>query len=192
MGYTNFTKQLVKPYLRDIQTVCDLGAQNDYSYPLPAPYISEWYSDKEYSCIDLNGENGAYTNDLSVLQNFSIRQVDLVCDIGTSEHVAPNGQFSWEAIYNCWQNKHDLLKVGGVMVNENPKTGNWPLHGFNYYSKEFYSAFAAKSGYRILEMGEVPAMGNDVDGWNVYCVLLKISDKFPTLLQFKKLPLERN
>ncbi len=99
------------------------------------------------------------------------------------------GEFSWEAIYNCWLNKHNLLRIGGLMINENPKTGNWPNHGFNYYTQEFYFEFCKIAGYVVERAGEIPAMGNSVDGWNILCVLRKFSDTFPSLEEFQTLDL---
>lgn len=197
MGYTDFSKRLIEKVLQDspVKNVIDLGAQNDFSGPnLPAPYISEWYKEKgiEYACIDLNGENGASTQDLSkVFKSPWGFKWDMVCDFGTSEHVGREGKFNWEAIYNCWVNKWNLLKVGGVMVNENPFEKNWPGHGFNYYTREFYLEMENISPCNILELGIHPAMSNVTDGWNVFCVLRKRADLFMSLESFKKLSLKQ-
>lgn len=214
MGYTALTKQLVKELIGtyNVKSVVDLGAQNDFSGPnLPAPYISEWYRENgigRYMAIDLNGENFSYKLDLSKplpedflnykdkLSNgdpflFS-RIVDMVGDIGTSEHVGDDGKFGWEAIYNCWLNKHNLLKIGGIMVNENPKTGNWPAHGFNYYTRDFYMELCKIAGYNLIAIGEQAAMGNVTDGWNIFSVMEKTSEKFVSLEEFKRLPLKQS
>lgn len=206
MGYTGFTKRIIKTVIGTYapKNAIDLGSQQDYDQPnLPAPYISGWYESQgiHYECIDLNGENGAHFQDLSILWGYMDNIFndipmgcrDLVVDAGTSEHVCAmdeplnNCSFSWEAIYNCWLNKHNLLKIGGIMVNENPKTGNWPGHGFNYYTKEFYRVLEAATDYHILLLDEHPAMENRIDGWNVVCVMQKKSDKFPTLEEFIEL-----
>lgn len=192
MGYTKFTKDKIEKYIKKHFCVIDLGAQNDFSQE-GNPFISDWYDKKrlEYRCIDLNGENGAWKDDLSVIYGY-MPIYDLVTDCGTSEHVGDNGKFGWEAIYNCWRNKHDLLIKGGIMYNENPKTGSWPLHGFQWYTQEFYKNLVKVADYKILELGEVAAMGNTKDGWNVYCILKKTGDKFPTLEQFKELGLKQS
>lgn len=190
MGYTGFTKNIINTVVKtyDPKTVIDLGSQQDYDQPnLPAPYISGWYTEKgiEYKCIDLNGDNDSIVADLGAEHiAFPDGPVDLVVDAGTSEHVTKEDGFSWEAIYYCWLNKHNLLKEGGIMVSENPKTGNWPGHGFNYYSKEFYRAMEAVTDYHLILLDEHPAMENRVDGWNVVCVMQKKSDRFPTLEEF--------
>jgi hypothetical protein len=107
-------------------------------------------------------------------------------DAGTSEHVGTNGKHDIKAIYNCWKNKHNLVKVGGFIVSENPKTGNWPGHGFNYYTTDFYKLLAGFGDYSLIDLGEHPAMGNTTDGWNVYCVMQKTKEEFISLEKFKK------
>lgn len=198
MGYTSFTKTLVQGIIDEYRpkSVVDLGSQNDYSYPtLPAPYISDWFRDQwiEYGCIDLNGENAAAVKDLSeVFTKPDGIRYDMVCDIGFSEHVGDNGKFGWEAIYNCWVNKHNLLKIGGIMVNENPATQNWPGHGFSFYTADFYLGLCKMTKYKLLEIGRQAAMGNVTDGWNIFSVLEKVSDEFVSLEQFKTLPLKQS
>lgn len=188
----------------------DLGSQQNYDQPnIPAPYISDWYEenygfrkhdrDRPYRSIDLNGENQAYQLDLGqpLPEDFLTgapsdvsRYSDMVVDAGTSEHVGKDDAFDWESIYNCWLNKHNLLKEGGIMVNENPKTGNWPGHGFNYYTKEFYRALEATTDYHVILLDEHPAMENRIDGWNVVCVMQMKSYKFPTLEEFRQLGIQ--
>jgi hypothetical protein len=198
MGYTDFTVRLLEKVIKEYEptSVLDLGAQNLYNQPvLPAPYASTWYEAKRiiYVSVDLNGENNSIQMDLGkpLSGELATSWVDfeMVVDSGTSEHIGTNGAFDWEAIYNCWKTKHDLLKIGGLMVNENPKTQNWPAHSFQYYTEAFYKELAALTDYQILELGEHPACGNFVDGWNVYCVLRKHSERFPTLDEFKLLSL---
>ena len=169
MGYTTKTVELIAPLLARVQSVVDLGAQNDYRQAsLPAPYVrNTCYAGMEYDCIDISGEAGAIPWDLSVVQSHG-RKYDLVVDAGTSEHVGENGKFSWRAIYNCWVNKHNL--AGLYQVCENPMTGNWPEHGFNYYTEAFYRRLADMGYCELLDQGVHPAMGNTNDGWNVYCV----------------------
>ena len=195
MGYTQFTIDKVQGLINKYnpKSVIDLGAQNNFAQPLlPAPYISEWYESKGifYNCIDLNGENKAQQIDLSKEVLGMILPYQMLVDAGTQEHVSDEqGRFSWEAIYNCWKIKHDLLNVTGVMYNENPKTGNWPEHGRSYFTKEFYYGIISLAGYELLDIGEHAACNNFVDGWNVYATLRKISNKFPTIEEFKTLDL---
>lgn len=190
MGYTAFSKDNVKKLIDEYQpkTVLDYGSQNDFSMGvLPAPYISEWFESLgiKYTCIDLNGENNALQINLSYPITESLCKVQMVIDNGTVEHLERNGQFDWEAIYWGWKNKHDLLEIGGIMYSENPKTGSWPKHGYNYHTKGFYQQLWGASGYGILELGEHPSSGNSVDGWNIFCSMKKHSEIFPTPEQFK-------
>lgn len=186
MGYTHETTKLIDSYLPHVHSVVDLGAQNDYRFPLPAPYTQHsYYQGKDYEAIDINGENGATPLDLSILHTFD-KQFDLLVDAGTSEHVGKEGKHDITAIYNCWKNKHNLVKVGGYIISENPKTGNWPGHGFNYYTIEFYENLAKLANYNLINSGSVAAMGNYTDGWNVYAVLQKTKEEFISLSDFKK------
>ncbi len=192
MGITAFSIKLLDEVIEknNSKTVMELGAQNLYNQPaLPAPYAHEYYEAKglKYECIDLSKENNCIVMDLSIPQTIG-EQYDLVTDFGTSEHVGVDGKHSIEAYYNCWNTKHGLLSVNGVMVNENPKTGNWIGHGFNYVDKGFYELLCEAQGYELIELGEHPAMGNVTDGWNVYCIFRKVnSNPFISLDEFKKL-----
>ena len=199
MGYTGFTKRIIQTVIDNYnpKSIIDLGAQQDYDQPnLPAPYIDVWYKGMgvDYCCIDLNGENVAMILDLSepIKRVMALDRIfTLLVDAGTSEHIGKDGSFSWQAIYNCWYNKHNILQTEGIMVSENPKTGNWPGHGFNYYTKEFYRQLEAATDYHIILLDEHPAMGNEIDGWNVMCVMQKKSDKFPTLEEFMQFDLKQ-
>jgi hypothetical protein len=182
MGITSFSISLIEKYKNGAKNVCELGAQNlyDRDYGINFPYADKYYSAKgmDYTCIDINGENGAIELDLENPQEI-VDQYDLVTDFGTSEHVRNS--------YNTHKVIHELTKEGGIIIRENPKSGNWPGHGFNYYTKSFYEKLAEACGYEILELGEHPAMGNTIDGWNVYCVLKKVNgEKFISKSKFDK------
>lgn len=192
MGITNFSAGLIANYTKPhYRHVIELGAQNMYHSDYPnAPYADGFYKSigiDSYMCIDLNGENGAIKKNLGQpIPNF---YADIVTDFGTSEHVGVDGKHDQRAFYNCWKNKFDMCLNGGIIVSENPKTGNWPEHGFNYVCREFYEQLAKKNGLVVLELGECPAMGNTTDGWNVYCVLHKTIDvPFMKFSEFKTLP----
>ncbi len=190
MGYTNETIARVERILNQYQinSVLDLGAQNNYSgTEQPAPYMREWYEKKgiNYVSIDINGEHGALPFNLSKPITADLGKFDLVVDAGTSEHIGEDGKFDIFAIYNCWKTKHHLLKYEGIMINENPKSGNWPGHGFNYYTEFFYRTLAGLCNYEILELGEHAAMGNVTDGWNVHSILLKKDHTFPRIEDFE-------
>lgn len=212
MGITSFDIQLIQKALSlkpEIKTVCELGSQNLYlgNEPEP-PFASIWYEAEKikYACIDMAGDNNALKYDLG--KPIEIKdQYDLITDFGTSEHVVnmkeftevafhgghinsiyPKGEFEIESgFYNCWKNKHGLLKIGGLMINVNPKTGHWPGHGYTYISEDFYTELIAIAGYEIIELGENCAMGNCENGKNIYSILRKVNEKFPSVEEFYKI-----
>lgn len=206
MGITDFSVSLLNKIFEkypNIKTVAELGDQNLYTVGVNyGKYANIFYEDKglEYICLDANGGNNALKVDLSKLFQLTNdplpelhpeyndkKQFDLVTDFGVSEHIKINGQFDWEGIYNCWLNKHNLLKVGGITISENPKTKNWNRHGYNYYTEEFYKELVSFADYEIIELGEVCAMGNCTDGKNIYAIMQKKSEKFATFEEFKTL-----
>lgn len=179
MGYTGKSIDIINPLIKDVKSVCDLGAQNNYAQNrLPAPYMSEWWKNNginDYMSIDLNGENDSKQWDLSEPLKTN-KKFDLVTDFGTSEHV--------KDLYQCMANVNKLTKVGGIMVHENPKTGNWPQHGFHYRTMDWYKQFAELNGYHIMKLEEHPAMWNVTDGWNVIAVMIKMKEGFIEREQF--------
>ena len=189
MGITDFSLSLLEGIIAEHKprSVIELGAQNLYTNgPAYGKYADTFYRERgiRYQCIDLNGENRAWRRDLSKPYvdecTAETPQFDLVTDFGTSEHV--------QGFYQCWLNKWRLCKVGGVIVSENPKTGNWPGHGYNYVTMEFYAGLSKALGNdATMEMGEHPAMGNTTDGWNVWCIMVKNSEDFITEKEFNKL-----
>lgn len=201
MGITDFSVTLLNKIIDQYhpKDVIELGSQQTYVAGERYGQYAHWYylskGITEYCCIDLNGENNALKFDLSTPcyrtdnNKVSTTPFDLVTNFGTAEHVGKDGTFSWEAIYQCFLNVHNFTKVGGIAIHENPLTGHWPGHGFQYFTEAFYNELAALTDYKILELGTTCAMGNCDTGMNVYCVLRKHSEKFPTLDQFKTLSL---
>lgn len=195
MGITLFSIGLIEKVIsnNNIKTVIELGSQNlfDKDYGSITPFASEYYESKgiEYNCIDIGGCNNALKLNLSKPVKLP-KTFDLVTDFGTSEHIETGSKHNVTAFYNCLKTKHNLTKENGFIISENPKTGNWKGHGYNYYTTDFYTQLAKVNGYAILELGEHPAMGNAIDGWNVYCVMQKVNSKpFMKLIDFKKLPM---
>lgn len=187
----------------NIKTVCELGSQNLYLPGLDTlrpPFASIWYEERgiKYSCIDLAGDNFAAQFDLAHIFPPCLEATfDLVTDFGTSEHVVQTAELQTVAFheghinsvypkekplvegikrgyYACWVNKHNLLAFNGLMINVNPKTGNWPGHGYTYLTKDFYHTLADKMGYAVIHLQDNAAMGNVRSGWNVECILMKV------------------
>jgi len=166
-----------------VDTVIELGAQNMYDKTYDTergPYASTYYRARgmKYTCIDLNGENAALKLDLEKPISHDY-QYDLVTNFGTSEHIKNQ--------HSVFSTIHKLTKVGGMIICENPKTGNWPHHGLNYYTQEFYKSLCKALNYELIEVGEDPAMHNRRDGWNIYAIMKKTEAKsFPTDKVFNK------
>lgn len=136
--------------------------------------------------IDIKPERYAETHDLRSKDVLELGQFDIICDAGTSEHVAPSKEF--HGLYEAHKHIYDMCKIGGIMIHENPKTGNWKGHGDWYKTEKFYHQLADIMGLELLEVGSHPAMGNSRDGWNVFAALRKVDDRpFMPLKEFKKL-----
>ncbi|MEO6305969.1 MAG: hypothetical protein ABIP51_22675 [Bacteroidia bacterium] len=212
MGYTQHEVDLIKKYLPEVKSVLDFGSQNLYicgeSNP---PFVSTWYDIKgitDYTCIDLAGDNNA----LKLNWSYPIegeRQYDLIVDSGSGEHSAqseeytslafhegyinsvyPKGELNIaQGFYECWKNKHNFCKLGGLIISINPLTGNWPNHCYNWLGFDFYTMFSEITDYKILEQGIQAAMGNTVDGYNLWSVLRKTTNYFPDFDLFSTLPI---
>lgn len=217
MGYTAFEKEVVSRNLNKFGPsfrVIDYGAQCDYTIKADPPaFISEWYRSIGgiYSCIDLAGDNNSLRHDLSHPLPY-IGKYNLVGDAGTSEHIAQMKSFESVSFhegainsiypkeienvelgfYNGWKNKHDILLEGGLMINFNPLTGNWPGHCYSYLPKDFYDNLIKISDYEVLETGTHAACGNTTDGWNLWAVLKKIGPKFPSFEEFQTLNIQKS
>lgn len=200
MGITNFSVSVLDLVIKSHKpkSVCELGDQilytSDGNY---GKYANLYYENMgieshRYVCMDLNGENGAMQIDMGKLISPIMLHFDLVTDFGFSEHVGTDGHFDWQAIYNCWLNKFNLCKDEGIIISENPLTGFWPGHGWNYHTTEFYHELEACSGLRLLKWGTVCAMGNCETGQNAWAVQAKVSNEFPSLEIFKTLSIKQS
>lgn len=187
MGVTSKSIELIEKVLSliEVKEVMELGSQNlfDKHYEnikhdgqhSTQPFASDFYEEKgiKYNCIDLNGENSAYKFDLSKPIPFK-EKFNLVTDFGTGEHC--------QNIYNVFKNIHNLLNERGIAIRENPKTGSWQeggcngRHGYNYMTMDIYKNLCELCGYKIITLEEHPAMGNNIDGWNVICIYQKTND----------------
>lgn len=211
MGLTSKSISILKPLIDQYHptSVCDIGAQNLYCDRLGSddpfinskvwldgldiknlfnpflkgnhryPFASEIWKKigVNYLSVDLSGQNDSVQWDIAEPLR-TIQEFDFVMDYGTSEHTKDH--------YQCWRNIHDLTKIGGLMIHENPKTGNWPGHGYHYIDSDFIVALASLCNYKILLLEEWPAMGNDINGWNVITILRKLEDKFVERGQYPK------
>jgi hypothetical protein len=177
-----------------IWSVLELGAQifyQNYESVKYGAYADRYYRLKQiniYRCIDLNGENGAISLDLSIPH--ILPKHNLVTDFGTSEHIAAYTQEeeaaandvtndTWkhstghaiglEAFYNCWTTKYNASNL--LIVSSNPATGHWPGHGHFYYTMKFYEVLCRLTDMRPVLLKEHYAMMNYTDGKEICCVL---------------------
>jgi hypothetical protein len=179
MGLTQHTFDLVTKWGSPMKQkrMLELGDQIIYfgsQYgTYSTPYFKQHFPDLDHVCIDIKPEKFAVDMDLrKPFEKAWNNHFDIVTNAGTTEHVTTDKGF-WMA----YKNVHDCLKIGGVVIHENPMTGNWKGHGDHYVTEKFYEQMADDMGYDIMELGTHPAMGNTTDGWNVYCVLKKIDDR---------------
>lgn len=191
MGITKFSYDTLVKHgaIKEGLKMLELGDQNLYFNPLYGQYAKPHFQSLglEHVSFDFGAhEGGALSYDLSkpIEEPKYEKYFDVVTNFGTSEHVSK--------LYYCLKNVHEFCKGGGLMFHENPKTGNWKFHGHHFFTQEFYKGLADLCDYTILDLGEHPAMGNSIDGWNVYCVLEKKGGKgkkklFPTEEEFNKL-----
>lgn len=219
MGITSSDILLLKRALglKKIKTVLELGSQNLYLTPTASPPFADvWYKSQGigYHCVDLAGDNNAMPFNWCEPIDWEFKY-DLVTDFGSSEHSAavhkyvkaefhndyihsvypvehPTEEEIKDGYYQCWRNKFDALKIGGLMVNVNPLTGNWPGHGFSYIDSTFYHMLSLISDLKIVHIKLNAAMGNITDGWNVECILEKTGDRFPSKEEFNTLKIYRS
>jgi len=87
---------------------------------------------RTWRTLDLCSGIGVESFDLSSLTDEK-ECADIITDYGTAEHVEKElGQ------YNCWVNKHNMLKVGGLVINALPLAGKWKGHCRWYYTPDFF------------------------------------------------------
>ena len=116
--------------------------------------------------LDWNGRDGALNRDIRDPQWPEFGQFDMVCNIGTSEHVSDQRGF--------WENVHMLTKVGGVYVGLCPYHDgkSWWWHGDWYPYEGFYESFAELNGWHIERMGT----GRKEPFRNLYVRMTKLLD----------------
>lgn len=166
MGYTDHTWKILKPHLKTGMSVCDFGAQNDFSIA-SHPYTRETYAKMgitDYRSLDVSGKGGSVYFDLGIVQD--IGQFDLVVDAGTKEHVL--------SLDRAFRNQYKMTKTGGLMYCENPKVGNWPEHGHHYFTMDFYYQYARDKHMHLLVLEEHAASNNVTDGWEIICLMKKL------------------
>lgn len=162
-----------------------VGCQNLYDQPHYGEIAQPYYRGKGQTVvsIDITACNDSIKHDLR--EPLDMEPFDFISQHGTLEHVETRKGF-----YLSFKHLHDVLKFDGIIIHENPKTGNWPGHGNHYITQDFFIQLAKLMDYDIQAIGEHFAMGNHIDGCNVYCVLQKTNEApFITEKEFNKLPI---
>lgn len=162
MGCVPKSLELLKSYVHLVggfsgRKMLELGNQQMYCHPdIPEASAAKLYFQSQgvdHTSIDLNGLLGALPLDLSkpIDKPEWNEAFDIVTDFGTSEHVGN----TIEALYNCRRSCHTFCRPGGLLVFMNPKTGNWPGHGYHYFTQEHYRRLVDEAGYTVLEFRNI-------------------------------------
>jgi len=190
MGITAFSMNMIRQYGGEALGIRHLlvGCQNMYDQEHYMHIAQDYYNgfNQDVVSIDITGCQGSVKHDLR--EPLDMESFDFISQHGTLEHVETR-----KGYYLSFKHLHEVLKEGGIIIHENPKTGNWPGHGNHYLTQEFYFKFIELMNYDILAIGEHPAMGNTTDGWNIYCVLRKTNEAlFISEEEFNTLPIYDN
>lgn len=170
MGVTKLSLDRIERYIKPNSNILIVGCQNLYDNDHYGQVAQKYFyslGHRPYS-IDITGCQGADIADLRDDLKFN-GEFDLVLQHGTVEHCDGN-------LWQPFKNFHDACKIGGVMIHENPMTGNWPGHGYHYFSENFYEGLTMWTGYEMLELTKEAAMSNTIDGWNISCVMRKFDN----------------
>lgn len=139
----------------DGKTMLELGDQLIFGDDVPEKTGKEYFQNRGlfHISIDLNADNGALPFDLArpIREKRFTGRFDVVTNAGTTEHVEPH-----RAQYECFENIHGFLRVGGIAihivpdVDELEQHGLWKDHCNNYYSHRFFEMLAEQNGYALL------------------------------------------
>jgi len=186
MGITQFSLNMIRTYGGELSGIRHLivGCQNLYDNAHYGQIAQPYYRrlGQDVTSIDITACNNSVEHDLRT--PLKMKAFDFISQHGTLEHVE-----SREGFYLSFKHLHNVLKPGGIIIHENPKTGNWKGHGNHYLVEDFYVQLAEMMNYDILDIGEHPAMSNTKDGWNIYCVIKSNGGQFITKEEFNELPI---
>lgn len=168
MGITQLSLNRINKYIHPDDNILILGCQNLYNIENYGQTADEYYSMQGYPVrvLDICGCQGSEIADLREDLEFD-PDYSMIFQHGTIEHCDCN------SLYQVFKNIHESCQINGTMIHENPKTGNWPGHGYHYFTDKFYEELSEACEYDLAECVDEPAMGNEVDGWNVCAVLVK-------------------
>lgn len=170
MGITQLSLNRINRHINSGNRMLIVGCQNIYSSDNYMDIAHEYFINKgfEVRTIDILGCQGSEIADLRTDLHLS-NKYDAILQHGTIEHVDGS-------LYQPIKNLHEACAINGIMIHENPKINNWPMHGYHFFTKDFWTFLAMVCNYTLLEVDEEPAMGNNIDGWNICAVLQKAND----------------
>ena len=195
MGVTNVTLASFKEVLNEKfkgglmgETVFELGDQMTFIQGQEQVLFKTlpFFDYTEFVNFDIHGKNGVIQVDFrKPMPQKWLNRANILTNFGFTEHV--------DNQYMAWQNIHNLVKTGGIVISELPGQPNFPGHfEFPYYTTEFFQGLSEKCGYKLLinryQQHEVPLKGQVV-----FCVFEKVNDKdFISKEEFYILNIERN
>ena len=125
---------LFDPIIDDVKTMIELGNKKNANGTYKDMFESNGI---QHTSIDTNGLDGALNLDLReklLLKDLGLKsKVDCVSNIGTTEHVVPQGE--------VWANILRWLKVGGYFISVTPMPEQWWWHGDLYPTAAWYESF---------------------------------------------------
>lgn len=181
------TDILFRQYAKPGDLVCALGDDVMNLEHVQGPKATKHYKQFKMTSVDWNG-TADVSEDLSKpVKNPFLSDFDIVTDFGTGEHVG--------SLYHFLKNAFGFLKVGGIAIHANPKTGHFPGHQLegqkhesHHFIPEFWSAYAKAAKLELVEARDQAAYGNTETGVEVYAVYRKTENsKFPTKAAFTKI-----
>ncbi len=131
----------------------------------------------QHTSIDIHGGNGVLPLDFSKeVPDIMKGRYDILTNFGFAEHIPDQ--------YAAWKNIHDLIKVGGLIINELPGQPKFPYHEkFPYFTTDFFEKLSKEAEYDILinrfQKHDIPS-----DATVVFSSLRKTKDEFITREQF--------
>jgi hypothetical protein len=107
--------------------------------PSPAPFWRTLGFDRQ--AIDVRGDAIRIDLNHETVPSSLRNKFDLLLNLGTSEHVANQG--------NAFQIMHDLVHAGSIMYHEVP-AGGLIDHGFVAYQPKFFHRLCRENNYELL------------------------------------------
>lgn len=200
MGVTKITwdsfQEVISERKRALFTLksCELGNQQFFFKEphivegIKLNFVKNFYDlgGSSHTSIDINGQDGALSLDFSKEIPFTLKGVyDILTNFGFTEHV--------ESQYIAWKNIHDLIKVGGIVICENPGESKFEYHQhLPWYGTEFFEGLCKINEYKLLknryQQHDYPCKGRVI-----FAAYEKAMDKeFCTEEEFNKLQINKN